>query len=318
MRVPKKILIPVVVSLASLLFGYGLYYPAHRVKNRAPLTIMFAGDIMLGRQVGKVMLRANDPTLPFREIYPEIRSADISIGNLECVFADTLITGTYNHKTILFPAYSETVEGLKLAGFDCCSLANNHSMDFGTDGVRSTIGVLEKKSILPVGTVSTTPALIRKKGWDVALFSFWVNRDSLWVADPETGYVPMKNETVFNAIEQAEKSCDIVILFLHWGKEYTGTPTESQRNFAHRAVRAGADLIVGHGPHQIQEIEYYGKSLIAYSLGNCVFDQKYEETQKGMIVRVTYERPAERPDVTLLPIRIRNDTYVTTLMEAGY
>jgi len=278
---------------------------------------MFAGDIMLGRQVGKAMLRANDPSLPFREIFPEIRYADISIGNLECVFADTLITGTYNHVIIRFPAYSETVEGLKLAGFDCCSLANNHSMDFGTDGVSSTIGVLEKNGILPVGTVSTTPALIRKKGWDVALFGFWVNRDSLWVVDPATGYVPIEEESVFHAVGKAKKTCDIVLLFLHWGREYTVTPTESQRNFAHRVVRAGADIIIGHGPHQIQEIEYRGNSLIAYSLGNCVFDQKYEETQKGMIVRVTYERPAERPDVKLLTIRIRKATFVTTLMEAG-
>ena len=307
-----------VISFAFFLFGYGLYHPAHMRQNRTPLTIMFAGDIMLGRQVGKAIQRANDPSLPFRVIFPEIRSADISIGNLECVYADTLITGTYNHKIIRFPAYSEAVEGLKLAGFDCCSLANNHSMDFGTDGVRSTIRTLEKNGIIPAGTIAANPVVIEKKGWTVAMFSYWVNRDSLWVVDPETGYVHIEEEPLLQTVGKVKKTCDIVILFLHWGKEYTGTRSETQRNFAHRAVRAGADLIVGHGPHQIQEIEYCGNSLIAYSLGNCVFDQKYEETQKGLLLRVVFDSTSDRPQSTPLPILIRNDTFVTTLMEAGY
>lgn len=300
-----------VLSLAFFLFGFGVYNPARTERNRKPLTIMFAGDIMLGRQVGRAMQRAHDPALPFRELYPEIRNADISVGNLECVFADTLITGTYNHQTIRFPAYSDAVEGLKLAGFDCCSLANNHSMDFSVKGVRSTINILQNNGIAPAGTTAANPVLIEKNGWKVALFGYWIDRDSLWTVDPATGYTHTAEKTVYSAIEKARGTCDLVILFLHWGTEYTGTPTASQQSFAHRAIRAGANLIVGHGSHQVQKTEYHGSGLIAYSLGNCVFDQKYEETRKGLLLRVVFNHPSDPPRYMALPILIRNGTFVT-------
>ncbi|MCE5248956.1 CapA family protein [bacterium] len=294
--------------LAALLFGAGLHRSYTRTPDRQTLTIAFTGDIMLGRQVGRAIFRANDPSLPFRHIYSEIRPADIAIGNLECVFADTLFTGTFNHPVIRFPAYSETVAGLKLAGFDCCSVANNHALDFGTPGVRKTIQILDRNGIVPMGTASANPVVIAKKGYTVALFGFWAKGDTLWAVDPSGGYAGVEDETVLDAIGQAKKTCDIVILFLHWGKEYTGSPTDEQKNLARRASQAGADLIVGHGPHQIQEIEYRGKSLIAYSLGNCVFDQKYDETRTGLILRVSFDSPGAVPKAVLIPVRTDDST----------
>lgn len=311
----KKVTIAFTAFLAALTIVSVFGIRAFQHQKREPLTLLFAGDIMLGRQVGKAMLAARDPSLPFRALSKVISPADIAIGNLECVFVDTLITGTFNLDKITFPAYSNAVEGLKFAGFDCCSIANNHAMDFGTEGVRSTISVLENSGIMPLGTVSSTPVYIKKKGWTIALYSFWVSRDSLLVIDPGTGYVSYDTDHVFAEMKIARKSCDMLVLFLHWGSEYTGNPTDSQYKLVRCAVQAGADLIIGHGPHQIQKVERLGKSLIAYSLGNCVFDQKYEETKTGLLLKVILGQTGKTLNYKLIPTRIQDDTYITKVME---
>ena len=292
-----------------------IYCSSNNKQHGQKLTILFTGDIMLGRQVGKAIIRHNDPALPFRQIYQEISSADISIGNLECVFVDSLITGTYNHKKILFPAYRESAEGLTLAGFDFLSLANNHAMDFSIEGVQSTLNVLEKNSIKTIGLDSESPVLIKKNGFNIALFSFWMNNDGLWLVNRKNGYTSISLDSLANEIIQAKKSNDIVVLFMHWGKEYASYPADSQKNLAHLAAQAGADLIVGHGPHQIQGIEKYGESFIAYSLGNCIFDQKYEETKIGLVLSVYFEHKKGLVNTNILPIYIPEYIYAPQFIE---
>ena len=262
-------------------------------------------------------MRNNDPSWPFRSIYSEISSADISIGNLECVFVDSLITGTFYHKKILFPAYGESVEGLKLAGFDYLSLANNHALDFGIEGVQSTIEVLEKNGITPAGIDSTNPVYIRKKGFTVALFCLWMNSKGLRMVDRKKGYSEMSGETLAGEIKRAGKTAGIVILFIHWGKEYNSYPSDSQKNLAHLVAQAGADIVIGHGPHQMQGIERHGKCLIAYSLGNCVFDQKYEETKIGLVLRAHFNRKNELVDTDILPVSIPEYIYAPKFFEGS-
>ncbi len=218
-------------------------------KAEEEITLAFVGDIMLGRHVGRAMQKAADPALPFRSVYHEIASADISIGNLECVFVDTLITGTYTHEVIRFPAYGEAVAGLKLAGFDCCSIANNHAMDYGIEGVRSTITTLENNGIKPSGLSSSKPTLFRTKGFTIALFSIWIDNNELRMVDSQKGYTVISLTSFFKDVEEAKKTSDCVIAYPHWGTEYTSHPSEAQTNFAHTAIQMGANLVVGHGPH---------------------------------------------------------------------
>ena len=313
MSLKKKILLLLSVCLIPVMFDTGLSNSNSPGENTRDLTITFAGDIMLGRQVGKAIQKADDPSLPFRKIWRTLASADISIGNLECVFVDSLITGTYNHEKILFPAYGESAQGLKLSGFDFCSLANNHAMDYGIEGVRSTIHVLEKYGIYPAGISDANPAIFEKRGLSAALFAFWMNNDMLYVIDSSIGYKAMTRDIVYEKIMQANRKHDIVILFVHWGEEYTSYPDKTQIHFARHAAQLGADFIIGHGPHQIQGYERYGKSLIVYSLGNCVFDQKFEETQTGLLMTVRYDRNKELFNTVPIPIFIPEISYVPEL-----
>ena len=311
----KNISLPVVMCLILTVPGEGQYTSNSSRENNRKLTVTFTGDIMLGRQVGRAIQRSGDLSLPFRHIYSMLSSADLTIGNLECVFADTLITGTFDQPKIRFPAYSETVQGLKLAGFACCSLANNHTMDFGRAGVQSTVETLEKNGIRSIGIVSPNPVLIKKNGFAIALFGVWMNGDGLWIVNPDTGYVSLSQNTLFGEITTAKKAHDIVIVFVHWGKEYRSYPDDSQICLARLAAHAGADLIIGHGPHQIQGIERCGKSLIAYSLGNCVFDQKYEETQTGLVLTVSIDSVKDLVDTDILPISIPEHSYIPEFVE---
>ena len=283
-------------------------------ENEPQISIAFVGDIMLGRQVGRAIQRDGDPALPFRGIHHTIASSDISIGNLECVFVDTIITGTYNLKSIRFPAYGETASGLVLAGFDCCSVANNHALDFGVEGLQATVATLEKNGIIPSGRTSSRPTVIRKNGYSTALFSVWKDGNRLLTVDVNKGYIELPSDSLFSEIAEAKKKHDVVILFPHWGKEYTGLPTESQKVFARRAVDAGADIVAGHGPHQVQKTERYGNSIIAYSLGNCIFDQKYEETRTGIILRMNYRRSTGVSDVEVITFRLKEGSYVPEIV----
>ncbi|MFC1509456.1 CapA family protein [Candidatus Omnitrophota bacterium] len=312
----KKISLNSVMNRLPLiaLLIFVMSWTASSEKSEPQLTLAFVGDIMLGRQVGRAIQRTGDPALPFRGIHHFISSSDISIGNLECVFVDSIITGTYNQNVIRFPAYGETAAGLVLAGFDCCSVANNHALDFGVEGLRATVAVLEKNGVIPSGRASLHPTVIQKKGFSTALFSVWKDSGKLLTVDENNGYIELSSDSLFAEIAEAKKKHDVVILYPHWGKEYTGLPTESQKVFAHRSVDAGADIIAGHGPHQVQETERYGNSIIAYSLGNCIFDQKYEETRSGIILRVNYRRSAGISAVEVISFKLRDRSYVPEIV----
>jgi len=272
---------------------------------------------MLGRQVGKMIIRHNDFSLPFRDIYTVLSEAEITIGNLECVFADTIITETYYHKTIKLPAYSETVKGLKLSCFDFLSLANNHSMDYGVEGLRSTVNILEENEIGILGIKTKNPIIKNVKGFNLYIFSYWMNNDSLFEVSISEGYKHVPKDLLIQKIQNIKENNKIVILFIHWGREFTEYPTDSQKAFAHQIIDVGADIIVGNGPHQVQETERYKNSIIAYSLGNLIFDQKYEETKKGYLLETYFKKKRGLIDSKIIPIYISEDTYKADILKSN-
>ena len=92
---------------------------------------------------------------------------------------------------------------------------------------------------------------------------------------------------VLAAVSSARKKADFVIVSFHWGTEYTGQAGSEQRSLAHAAIDAGADLVLGHHPHVIQGLEIYKNRLIAYSLGDFVFDHYSRQTGEAFVLRVT-------------------------------
>lgn len=270
------------------------------IKNNATkppaktVSLFFAGDIMLSRNVADQMIKANDYSLPFRKVADIIKTADISFANLESPFNDK-----GNHSlagSLVFNADPKSVEGLKYAGFDILSTANNHAFDQGQKGIDFTRELLKNNGIIPTGTQSSTPnpilPVIEKNKINYGFLSYSYTA----LNDGGKSTSPYVND--LNNLEKLKQdirallghNADVVIVNMHAGVEYTRNPTPAQINFAHAAIDAGADLVVGEHPHWTQTIEQYKGKWIFYSLGNFVFDQMWsQETKEGLTLLVTYQ-----------------------------
>lgn len=257
-------------------------------------TIAVAGDIILGRTVHRIMERSGDWAAPFRAVAPLLAGADLTVADLECALTSSFAPPD-DPFTMRFMTFPQAVEGLLLAGIDAVSLANNHSMDFGAQGMRDTLAILQAHGIAHCGIGETLaearrPALLDVAGTTIALLGYdgisgaWYGAGEDW-----PGTAPLTVEYVIEDVSAAAGLADIVIPFFHWGIEYTLLPTEEQRRIARAAIDAGATLVLGSHPHWLQGFEFYRGKPIFYSLGNFVFDQEWSlETKQGVILRLRF------------------------------
>ncbi len=257
-------------------------------------TIAVAGDIILGRTVHRIMERSGDWAAPFRAVAPLLAGADLTVADLECALTSSFAPPD-DPFTMRFMTFPQAVEGLLLAGIDAVSLANNHSMDFGAQGMRDTLATLEAHRIAHCGIGETLeaarrPALLDVAGTTIALLGYdgisaaWYGAGEDW-----PGTAPLAVEYVIEDVSAAAGLADIVIPFFHWGIEYTLVPTEEQRRIARAAIDAGATLVLGSHPHWLQGFEFYRGKPMFYSLGNFAFDQEWSlETKQGVILRLHF------------------------------
>jgi poly-gamma-glutamate capsule biosynthesis protein CapA/YwtB (metallophosphatase superfamily) len=252
---------------------------------------LFAGDVMFSRAVRRTILTAKDPALPFRKIAPLTSTADITFINLETPFSDK---GPYHEDGLIFHAAPEMIAALQLGGVTVASTANNHSRDCAAHGVEYTVEWLRSHGISPVGSSLSARethegVVLTSKGVRFGFLAYtydqkngnWKDIDErIAIADPEV----MKRD-----VRSLKGRVDVVIVSMHHGIEYIVKPSKGQIAFAHGAIDAGADLVVGHHPHVVQPTETYRGRQIYYSLGNFVFDQyQRQATQHGSMVEVSF------------------------------
>ncbi len=241
------------------------------------------GDIMLGRDVAKA-ISEKGPEYPFVKIKGALEDADIRFGVLSAPFADIAASQAKKHEGCpAIRSEPEAVKGLTYAGFNVMHIGNNHTLDFGIDGMRSTIRLLEDNNIAHCGAGFTIkearePAIVDKNG---AKFAFLGYCDSYPASNDKPGCVPVKLAYIREDIASARKAADYVIVSIHHGIEYSFYPYPEYINLARAVVDAGADAVFGHHPHVLQGYEIYRKSPIAYSLGNFVFDRDDKERDPG-------------------------------------
>jgi poly-gamma-glutamate synthesis protein (capsule biosynthesis protein) len=274
-------------------------------------TVTMVGDIILGRTVHTIMTRLNDYAAPFRLVADELAKADLTIGNLECSLSDT-IPPPDDPFTFEFMTLTAGAQGLRLSGIDGVSQANNHSMNFGAGGMRDTLAALDATGIRHFGIGETLdaacePAIFDVHGTRVAFLGYdGITGDTNGATGDSAGTAPLVAERFSQDIVAATKRADVVIPFIHWGVEYTLTPTGEQRSLAHRAIDAGATMVVGSHPHWVQGIEEYRGRPIVYSLGNFVFDQDWSpETKQGLIMHLVFQGP-RLAALRLVPVLIEN------------
>lgn len=263
-----------------------------KIPEREPeeIKLLFVGDIMLDRGIERQIERAEDVRFPFLYIADELREADITFGNLEGPISDR---GRDQGSIFSFRFNPQVIEGLSFAGFDILSLANNHIWDWGADALKDTASLLEAAGIKTVGAgknylEANRPAMFTVDDTTIAFFAYTTFYPrSKWAQEHTPGISQLDMETIRVALKEIQDKADIVIVSMHWGEEYKLRSNAEQQKLGQALVVAGADLVVGHHPHVIQEIERYNRGWIAYSLGNFVFDQYFsEETMRGLMLDV--------------------------------
>lgn len=244
------------------------------------------GDVDLARSAGK-LIEKEGPAAPWREWSAFLSSADISFANLECVISTI---GQAAPKRFTFRAPTQAAAGIAAAGLDVLSLANNHALDFGSEALSDTVRRLQEKGLRAVGagpgSAAADPVFISCNGVTVAFLAASDFPGS--VASSTTWTVSRLGHRLLPArIRAARQRADAVVVSLHWGVELSSVPTGAQRRWARRLARSGADLILGHGPHVLQGEERIGKALVAYSLGNFVFQGTGADTRDSAVLEVS-------------------------------
>lgn len=257
-------------SYFSLLFEKG---PPQRVEQKS---LLFVGDIMLDRGVRQLMAKYG-PLYPFRKAQQFLRGVDIVFGNLEGpLVGNPKISPDYPLKFSFEP---EVAKILSDANFNLLSLANNHTLDEGYSGLRKTRDLLKAINIQPLGDPIICADKFSYQFEDIKFFAF-----------NTIGYCCSLDD-IIKTIKEAQKLDKnlFIIVSIHWGDEYSLNSSSYQKDLAHKMIEAGADLIVGHHPHVVQDIEIYRNRLIFYSLGNFIFDQYFsEETQWGIALGLEF------------------------------
>jgi hypothetical protein len=249
--------------------------PAEPVR-RAPIRISIAavGDMMLGTDYPENHLPDDDGIGFLAGVTPRLWSADVTFGNLEGVLVDGGEPGKKcsNPKACyLFRSPSRYAYHYRAAGFDVLSLANNHARDFGEEGRSATMQTLAAAGMHHSGREGDF-ASFEVKGLRLAVLAYAVTRNSNMLLD-----YARSEQTV----RDFAATHDIVVVSFHGGaegrdvtrlpfaeEEYYGEPRGDVVRFARMVVDAGADLVIGHGPHVVRAMERYKDRLIAYSLGN--------------------------------------------------
>ncbi len=258
-------------------------------KETGVVSIVAGGDVMLGHWTGDYIDRYG-ADYPFEKIRPLLRDADIAFANLEAPFADS--GRAVEGKTFTFKVPTRHVSGLVNAGFDVLSLANNHMLDFGLSGLEQTLKTLREAGLHHAGAgldsaAAWQPAILHTPGGTVAFLAFSMTfPKEFWVTDSTGGTAYPHEPVMIRAIREADRRADYVVVSFHWGTEKKITPNDYQVYFAHRAIDAGADLILGHHPHVLQGLELYRGRLIAYSLGNLAFSAYSRAAVNSMLLKV--------------------------------
>ncbi len=254
-------------------------------------TMIFVGDVMLSRSVGALMEQKGDYTFPFLNIATFLRNADLTFANLE----NPISSGGVKVGSIYsFRADPRVVEGLKFAGIDVVSIANNHMWDYGRQAFVDTLYNLTNAGIGYVGGgysfAEAHEGITREiNGTKVTLLAYTDLLSKQVAATHDAAGVSFLDvEQMKRDIALARNKSDIIVVSFHWGEEYQTAHNLKQGHIAKAAIDAGADLIVGHHPHVAQEVEEYQGRWIAYSLGNFIFDQSFSKaTMQGLALVVT-------------------------------
>ncbi|MDD3875345.1 MAG: CapA family protein [Bacteroidales bacterium] len=307
----SKLQLLVFLFLFSLFLLFPFSYTA--LSEHSPITsndstikvnVIFAGDAMVhSTQYHSAFIHDSDYfdfSPVFQYIKPILASSDINIVNLETTLGGKPYSGYPNFSSPDTFAYA-----LKDAGFNYVALANNHTLDKGKNGLLRTNEVLMNYNFTSLGTYRDSadradryPLIIEINSIKLALLNYTYG----------TNGIPTPEPVIVNLIDTAlirkdiakarSQGADFVLVYFHWGTEYSRHPNETQREIATFTFQAGADIIIGSHPHVVQPIELQNadtndisdKRWVVWSLGNFISNQRDKHTDGGIMIKFTIEK----------------------------
>ncbi len=259
--------------------------------------IIAAGDIMAHLGQVKSATNKDGKTFDFHSNYRFVKqyidSADIAVCNFETTLGGPPFKG--------FPAFSSPdtlAYAVKYAGFDIAFTANNHCLDRGSKGLMRTIEILNKAGLQTSGTFldsidksKRNIIYYSKNNIKIAFLNYTYGTNGIAVKPPQIVNYINRDEIIANIKIAKNNKADIVVLFVHWGSEYSRFPNKSQEELATLFANNGLDVIIGHHPHVVQPIKTIWnefeankkrKVLISYSLGNFISNQNWRYSDGGI------------------------------------
>lgn len=238
--------------------------------------ILFVGDVMLARYV-ETLMNQHGSRYPFLGLEPLMGRYDYVIGNFEAPIPK--IHEPTQPEEFSFSVSSSSVKSLG-EYFDYLSLANNHTFDKGQSGIDNTRAVLATNGVTGVGdpndVSSSSVTYLDHDGYRIAVITL-------------NGTGLLNEETVVELLNNEETVSEMQIVYIHWGEEYERTHSPEQERLAQIFIDNGADAIIGHHPHVVQDIGVYRGAPIFYSIGNFVFDQYFsDDVQTGVGVELAF------------------------------
>ncbi len=277
--------------------------------NSGIVKINMVGDIMLGDSahmlsigVGNAIFQNEVPHI-FSKVASFFKKADVNIGNLECTFP--INKSCLGSDIKPYQTYSpEHAKCLNVAGFHIVNMANNHTMQYGTDVFNYTEENLMGNNIQTIGTVKNPYHILEIKNVKFAFLGYSLRPNQF--KHKNIQYINGNRRKIFDDVQFLKEENNHVVVSFHWGDEFVDYPSQEQIILSHEIIDAGASLIIGHHPHILQGMEYYKNGLIAYSLGNFVFDKPQKLQRKSAILQCVFSKDRLEGSC-LVPIYINNN-----------
>lgn len=274
------------------------------------VSLVAVGDIMLGDHpicighgVGS-SLKNKKSGLLFSNVSDVLKKGDITFGNLESVLSDLDIDKN-SINSVSLRGSEKSINEITSAGFNVVSIANNHILEHGEASLKRTNELLHQHGIQGVG-VSDTKFDSRKlfvmeiKGIKIGFLAYCLIRDRTAYCSVDDPYEIVKD------VEDASANVDVLVVSMHWGNEFIRKPSSQQAELGHAIIDAGANLILGHHPHVLQGVEEYNGGIIAYSMGNFVFDMWQKKMRESMILSLSLSKEGIE-EFEIIPVAIGKD-----------
>lgn len=242
--------------------------------ERQEIRLLFAGDILLSRNVEAEIARRK--ISPWSRLDDLFGRAALVVGNLEGAVGEREDCLPSRAEAPCFAISAALMPLLASAGFSALSIENNHSLDLGSKGRAATMEELRKQGLLAL-SFDNSPRFFHVRGVTLGIVA--VNL----VPGRNGAHQKIPSTQLRQKLRLAQNLANLVVVTVHWGSEFLDWPDRKQRDAAQWLIGHGADLIIGHHPHVVQDPEMISGKPVFFSLGNHLFDQKYPATRKGLI-----------------------------------